>query len=213
MLHFLHPPTQIQQPEIQTLEVWEGKDQPLSDCTIGESGVKATAWGQDLPAWFMHHTTQRCPPTVLRAVAGRDLCAHQTSGTWGPGRGINCPRSHSGLVAKEGPEPRSPNQQIYHLPAKYTTLPPEVRGCPQGVSSQWEGRFTIEGGQRGHKALMLCDLGKGISTGRGLATPHALCMGLSGLRALALGSNKFGSELCVTLDRWVNFSKPQVPLL
>lgn len=150
----------------------------------------------------MHHTTQRCPPTVLRAVAGRDLSAHQTSGTWGPGRGINCPRSHSGLVAKEGPEPRSPNQQIYHLPAKYTTPTPEIRGCPQGVSSQWEGQVHNRRGGRGTtKGLMLCDLGKGISTGRALATPHALCTGLSGLRALVLGSNKFGSRLCVTLDR------------
>lgn len=62
-------------------------------------------------------------------------------------------------------------------------------------------RFTIEEGQSSHKGLSLCDLGKGISTGRGLATPQALCTGLSGLRALALGSNKYGSELCVTLDR------------
>lgn len=31
MLRFLHPPTQIQQPEIQTLEVWEGKGQPFSN--------------------------------------------------------------------------------------------------------------------------------------------------------------------------------------
>lgn len=161
----------------------------------------------------MHHTTQRCPPTVLRAVVGRDLSAPQTSGTRGPGRGINCPRSHSGLVAKEGPEPRSPTNRstISLLNTPRCLL--RSGGAPKVSVLSGRDRFTIEGGQRGHKGLTLCDLGKGISTGRGLATPHALCMGLSGLRALALGSNKFGSELCVTLDRWVNFSKPQVPLL
>jgi len=149
----------------------------------------------------MHHTTQRRPPTVPRAVAERDLSAHQTSGTWGPERGNNCPRSHSGLVAKRG--------QNLGLPTNRPTISLLNTPCcllrsgdaPKVSGLSGKDRFTIEGGQSGHKGLTLCDLGKGISTGRGLATPQALCRGLSGLRALALGSNKYGSELCVTLDR------------
>lgn len=56
-------------------------------------------------------------------------------------------------------------------------------------------------GQTGHKLLTLCDLEKGISPGQATATQQALCTMLSGLRVLALGSNKYGPALCVTLDR------------
>lgn len=109
------------------------------DFLTEQSGIKATAWGKAVqdpscPVVFSH---------LLRAGrAGRDV-AHHTCRTWGPGRGSDCPRSHSKLLATEVPETLVSSEQTYHLIATCTTLTPE-----DGTLPEWQVSVGGAGSQQ-----------------------------------------------------------------
>lgn len=62
----------------------------------------------------------------------------------GPERESDCSRSHSKLVAREVPEPRSPCEQTYHLIVTYTTLPSEDRNASKMSGFSEQARFPKE---------------------------------------------------------------------